>query len=105
LYHPVLKAEFYTSKDDPAGSIVGMLKKAASGVLAILPCSRTKCTLRASKWLWPCWTTSRLREDMLFEHSRWLLMLATLWTFWGYLREIFHRPMVERESLMDVGNS
>jgi len=28
---------------------------------------------------------------MLFEHSRWLLMLATLWTFWGYLREIFNR--------------
>jgi len=26
----------------------GMLEKAASGVLAILPCSRTPCTLRAS---------------------------------------------------------
>jgi len=26
-----------------------------------------------------------------FEHSRWLLMLATLWTFWGFLREIFNR--------------
>jgi hypothetical protein len=22
-----------------------------------LPCSRTPCTLRASKGLWPCWTT------------------------------------------------
>ena len=51
----------------------GMLKKAASlrqgygrqasGVLAILPCSRTPCTLRASKWLRPCWTdpSERLR--------------------------------------------
>jgi len=84
---------------------MGMLKKAASGVLALVPCSRTESTLRASKWLWPCWTTPRLREDMLFEHSRCLLMLATLWTFWGYLRKIFNRSMVERESLMEVGNS
>ena len=36
--------------------IVGMLKKAASGVLALLPCSRTESTLRASKGLRPCWT-------------------------------------------------
>ncbi len=41
---------------------MGMLKKAASGVLALLPCSRTPCTLRASKWLRPCWTD-------FFEHS------------------------------------
>jgi len=43
--------------------------------------------------------------DDFFEHSRCLLMLATLWTFWGYLRKIFNRSMVERESLMEVGNS
>ena len=30
-------------------SILGMLKKAASGVLAIVPCSRTESTLRASQ--------------------------------------------------------
>ena len=35
---------------------MGMLKKTASGVLAMLPCSRTVSTLRASKWLRPCWT-------------------------------------------------
>ncbi len=34
--------------------IMGMLKKAASGVLALLPCSRTESTLRASKGLRPC---------------------------------------------------
>jgi hypothetical protein len=34
---------------------MGLLKKAASGVLAILPCSRITHTLRASKWLRPCW--------------------------------------------------
>ncbi|GEM_PF-5989580 len=39
-----------------------MLKKAASGVLAVLPCSRTQRTLRASKRLRPCWTD-------FFEHS------------------------------------
>jgi hypothetical protein len=35
---------------------MGPLKKAASGVLAIFLCSRTTGTLRAQKWLWPCWT-------------------------------------------------
>jgi len=33
-----------------------LLKKAASGVLAIFPCSRTGSTLCAQKWLRPCWT-------------------------------------------------
>ena len=46
----------------PRNSFRGMLKKAASGVLALLPCSRTESTLRASKWLRPCWTD-------FFEHS------------------------------------
>jgi hypothetical protein len=35
------------------GSKMGLLKKAASGVLAIFPCSRIPHTLRASKWLRP----------------------------------------------------
>ena len=35
---------------------MGLLKKAASGVLAIVPCSRKTSTLRAQKWLRPCWT-------------------------------------------------
>jgi hypothetical protein len=35
---------------------VGLVKKAASGVLAIFPCSRTQRTLRPQKRLWPCWT-------------------------------------------------
>jgi len=35
---------------------MGLLKKAASGVLAIFPCSRTGSTLCAQKWLRPCWT-------------------------------------------------
>jgi len=46
----------------PQAFIRGMLKKAASGVLPILPCSRTGCTLRASKRLRPCWSD-------FFEHS------------------------------------
>ncbi|WNM58047.1 hypothetical protein [Candidatus Nitrospira allomarina] len=36
--------------------VKGLLKKVASGVLAIFPCSRTKRTLRAKKRLRPCWT-------------------------------------------------
>jgi len=39
-------------------SLLGMLKKAASGVLALVPCSRTAGTLRAPKGLRPCWTDS-----------------------------------------------
>jgi hypothetical protein len=49
-----------------------MLKKAASGVLAILPCSRTPCTLGASKWLRPCWTN-------FFKHSLQLMMIVSYW--------------------------
>ena len=69
------------------GRMKGMLKKAASGVLALLPCSRTQRTLRASKGLRPCWTD-------FFEHS-----LA----FWcRYLRgrvfasrcELFNSPRI-----------
>jgi len=41
---------------------MGMLKKAVSGVLALLPCSRIEYTLRASKGLRPCWSD-------FFEHS------------------------------------
>ncbi|GJL58903.1 MAG: hypothetical protein NPIRA03_17600 [Nitrospirales bacterium] len=37
-------------------TIMGLLKKAASGVLAIFPCSRTQRTLRASKRLRSCRT-------------------------------------------------
>jgi len=43
----------------PGKSFLGMLKNAASGVLALLPCSRTECTLRAPKRLRPCWTCLR----------------------------------------------
>ncbi len=46
--------------------ISGMLKKAASGVLVFLPCSRTESTLRASKRLRPCWTDPRLRRGHAF---------------------------------------
>jgi hypothetical protein len=46
-----------------------MLKKAASGVLAILLCSRTQRTLRAPKKLRPCWTD-------FFDHSLPLIMMV-----------------------------
>jgi hypothetical protein len=35
--------------DKPINTIAGLLKKAASGVLASFPCSRTGSTLRAKK--------------------------------------------------------
>ncbi len=53
-----------------------MLKKAASGVLALLPCSRTESTLRASKGLRPCWTD-------FFEHSLSLMLVAFPGAFMG----------------------
>jgi hypothetical protein len=62
---------------------MGMLKKAASGVLAILPCSRTPCTLRASKWLRPCWTD-------FFEHSLQLIIAVSSWACIGHGNEIFN---------------
>jgi hypothetical protein len=50
-----------TIGDKNERSTMGMLKKAANGVVALLLCSRTESTLRASKRLWPCWTN-------FFEH-------------------------------------
>ena len=64
-----------------------MLKKAASGVLALLPCSRTKCTLRASKGLRPCWTD-------FFEHSLSLMLVVSPDAFIGSGHEIFNRPII-----------
>ncbi|MEC4681955.1 MAG: hypothetical protein VST67_14825 [Nitrospirota bacterium] len=63
-----------------------MLKKAASGVLAIVPCSRTESTLRASKWLRPCGTD-------FFEHSLPLMMSVSLRGCMGHRREIFNGPL------------
>jgi len=88
-----------------------MLKKAASGVpwlcrnglpgiVGILPpsgsqtCrssrrsrSHTKITLRASKWLRPCWTN-------FFEHSLPLMLVVLSEAFMGRGHEIFNRPLV-----------
>ncbi len=63
-----------------------MLKKAASGVLALLPCSRTMSTLRSSKWLRPCWTN-------FFEHSLPLMLVVCPGAFVGSWHEIFNRPI------------
>ncbi len=67
-------------------SVQGMLKKAASGVLAILPCSRTMSTLRASKGLRPCWTD-------FFEHPPPLTIRDSSGAFIGHWSEIFNRPV------------
>jgi hypothetical protein len=65
-----------------------MLKKAASGVLAMSPCSRTVSTLRASTWLRPCWTD-------FFDHSRLLLIPISSRACMGHVREIFNRLTME----------
>jgi hypothetical protein len=64
-----------------------MLKKATSGVLALLPCSRTGCTLRASKGLRPCWAD-------FFEHSRRLLISNSSRLRMRPVGEIFNRRPV-----------
>ncbi len=69
----------------PLLSQLGMLKKAASGVLALLPCSRTMSTLRSSKWLRPCWRN-------FFEHSLPLTMRGSSGACIGCWSEIFNRP-------------
>jgi len=69
-------------------SFWGMLKKAASGVLALFPCSRTEYTLRASKGLRPCWTD-------FFNHSPPLLTSIVCRAFTCHRREIFNRPLFE----------
>ncbi len=73
-----------------------MLKKAASGVLALLPCSRTMSTLRSTKWLRPCWIdpSERLRA-CFFEHSLPLTMRGSPGAFIGCWSEIFNRPSLQ----------
>jgi len=76
-----------------------MLKKAASGVLALLPCSRTESTLRSSKWLRPCWIdpSERLRA-CFFEHSLSLVLVIFSGVFMGSWHEIFNSP-----AMIDLG--
>jgi len=69
-------------------AILGMLKKAASGVLALLPCSRTESTLRASKGLRPCWTD-------FFEHSLPLMQSVFPGEFMGHRPDISTRPIIQ----------
>ena len=73
-----------------------MLKKAARDVLALLPCSRTMSTLRASKGLRPCWIdpSERLRA-CFFEHSLPLTMRGSFGAFIGCWSAIFNRPFKE----------
>jgi len=66
---------------------MGMLKKAASGVLALLPCSRTMSTLRASKGLRPCWTE-------FFDHSHRLLISVSPSVFIYFVGEISNIPIM-----------
>ena len=73
--------------DDLLFHLMGMLKKTSSGVLALLPCSRTPCTLRASKWLRPCWTD-------FFEHSLQLMTAVSSWAFIRHGNEIFNSPII-----------
>jgi len=68
--------------------LVGMLKKATSGVLALVPCSRTESTLRASQVLRPCWAD-------FFEHFLPLMMSVSLRGGMGHRREIFNGPSIE----------
>ncbi len=74
---------------------MGMLKKAASGVLALVPCSRTGSTLRAPKGLRPCWTD-------FFDHSPRLLTSMAPRAFTCPGREIFNKPIMKRRLFGDT---
>jgi hypothetical protein len=81
---------------------MGMLKKAASGVLALLPCSRTECTLRASKELRPSLRVAQDRTDF-FDHSLRLLIPVVPRTFRCHRKEIFNRPIWKSEESQSMG--
>jgi len=79
---------------------MGMLKKAASGVLAILPCSRTSCTLRASNngcTLRDAASNSRFCWTDFFEPSLQLMMAVSSWA------RIFHESGIFNDLLIDNG--
>ena len=110
----LVKTGWVSSADVPTSSSLasgqtertsmGMLKKAASGVLwlrtdtaALLTRSRTMSTLRASKGLRPCWTnpSERLRA-CFFEHSLSLMWVHFSGASTGSESELFNRPIVDR---------
>ena len=55
---------------------------------------------RVKQWLPPAGCSKQFVAllDDFFEHSRWLLISALLWTFLSYLNEISNRPIISRES-------
>jgi len=67
----------------PTVAFQEMLGKTASSILAMLPCSRTPCTLRTSKWLRPCWTD-------FFKHSLSLMMSGASWSCIYHGHKIFN---------------
>ncbi len=84
---------------------MGMLKKAASGVLALLPCSCTESTLRASNNgepqrdlasnSRPCWTD-------FFDHSPRLLTSISPRTFTYHRREKFNKPIMFVQPIFSI---
>ena len=74
----------------------GMLKKATSGVLAILSCSRTGSTLRASK------IAAALLDDF-FDHSRRLPVLKFSRAHPGFFARNIQQAPKENMGSCDYG--
>jgi len=110
-------------------SMMGMLKKAASlrqgygrqasgsmraeaasrRQVAILPCSRTESTLRASKWLRPCPWKGVLahlgwagQTTNFFEHSLPLMRAGLSGASMGHGPSIFNKPLIPDPSKTDM---
>jgi len=82
-----------------------MLKKAASGVLAALPCSRTGSTLRASTTDAPYGTQQAILRPFprhgsgqdwtdFFDHSRQLPMSVSSWASMGYKKYLTGQDII-----------
>ncbi len=74
--------------------IEGMLKKAASGVLPICRAHVLGVRSARQKGFGLAGRTPRLREDMLFDHSRRLLISISPRAFMCHGIEIFNRPKI-----------
>jgi len=76
---------------------MGMLKKAASGVLAPLPCSRTMSTLRFATTVAPDGTPQAILRPCctdFFDHSHRLLIPVSARVFRCFVGEIINIPIM-----------
>ena len=76
--------------------VLSQVEGAASGALALLPFSRTQCTLHASTGLRPCWT-NLFENSLQPDDAR--LILSVYWPMDGIIQQTLSARISYKSSL------